>query len=203
MKIFRLVDTNGYFIEDVVLDSEIEVLKEAVMDGVEEITPAETELVYSIDEFHIDGDIPQGMIKPRWDFANKIWIDELASQAEINTLNYAKERKKDEIKALKKQEQLMPVEVRSVMFYGGREAGQKYDESLRLAQKMNAIQGSGLVTGTFWDANNNPIKVDEAYANEVIIAVAGAVYQMAAKEKALITQINNATTVAEVEGITW
>ena len=108
-----------------------------------------------------------------------------------------KKSQKEKLNSEKKLRQLNPVEVRGVMFYGGRTAGQKYDEAFRLAKMM------GISEGNFKSVDGDMVAVDEAYANEVIIAVASTTYRLWAKEQEYITQVDTATTIEEVEAITW
>jgi hypothetical protein len=80
-------------------------------------------------------------------------------------LLYDKQAKIAEINTEKKKRQLQPVEVRGIMFNGGREAGQKYDEAFRLAKLM------GRNSGMFGAADGSLVEVDEAFATEVVVAI--------------------------------
>ena len=116
---------------------------------------------------------------------------------ENSLLMILKKSQKVEINTAKKERQLSHVTVRGRKFYGGREAGQKYNEAYMLAKMM------GLSEGKFKSVDSGMVVVDEAYANEIIIAVASATYSLWAKEQAYITQVDIATTTEEVEAIIW
>ena len=116
---------------------------------------------------------------------------------ENSLLMILKESQKVEINTAKKERQLLSVTVRGVKFYGGRTAGQKYDEAFRLAKMM------GFSEGNFQSVDSGMVVVDEVYANEIIIAVASTSYRLWAKEQEYIAQVDMATTAEEVEAITW
>jgi len=116
---------------------------------------------------------------------------------EKHLLEILKKSQKEKLNSEKKLRQLNPVEVRGVMFNGGRKAGQKYDEAFRLAKMM------GLPKGNFLSASDGIIEVDEDYANEVIIAVSSTSYKLWLKEQGYIAQVDRATTIEEVEAIIW
>ena len=116
---------------------------------------------------------------------------------ENSLLMILKKSQKVEINTAKKERQLSHVTVRGRKFYGGREAGQKYNEAYMLAKMM------GLSEGKFKSVDSGMVVVDEAYANEIIIKVASTSYGLWLKEQGYITQVDMATTAEDVEAIIW
>ncbi len=103
----------------------------------------------------------------------------------------------ERIEREKKIHQLTPVIVRDISFFGGRVAGQKYDEAFRLAKMM------GLTEGEFASTDGSLVVVDETFATEVITAVAGASYMAWKQATLLINQAKQATSIDELDAIVW
>lgn len=102
-----------------------------------------------------------------------------------------------DIEAEKKKRQLQPVKVRDILWFGGRVAGQKYDEAFRLAKRM------GLDKGEFLSVDHGLVEVDENFANEIIIAIGAATYKQWKIAATLIQMVEAAKTPDEVEAIKW
>jgi hypothetical protein len=89
MKIVRKIDTNGYFVEDVVLEPTKKLATEAVLKNGEVVTPAVYKDVYKIPAMHVDIPVPEGMHKPKWDGTKWIETDTNISTYK-QTARYAK-----------------------------------------------------------------------------------------------------------------
>jgi len=193
MKTLREIDDNGYFIRDV----EFKKIKtNAVVDkNTGEVIKEERWEYPEITDNYIEEPVPPGMWRPKWNGSQ--WIDE-PTEYHIDKILYSERIKKiKEIKDAKKEAQLQPVEVRGILWTGGRSAAQKYDEAYRLSRMMD-------VGSCNFAANDGTmVEVDETFAEAIIVAVGAATYSAWEKAEMIIAKVNEAQTVEEIKGIAW
>jgi len=113
------------------------------------------------------------------------------------TLDDLKSFKKSEIKQAFLQASVEPVTVGTVTWNGGFESVSKINSAIQLAQVL------GMSTVTLYDYSNTPHELAIADAQNVVIEL-GKKYQADfAKKQELYAQIENATTLEELELIRW
>lgn len=112
-----------------------------------------------------------------------------------NELNTLRLQKKAAVRSAFIAESESPVLINGVAFHGGFDSALKLDGAKRLAEL------AGLSEVTFFDIDNLPHVLTIAEAAAIVLQIAGK-YQMdfATKQSALV-QIDNATTLTELETI--
>ena len=105
--------------------------------------------------------------------------------------------KKAEISASLESHENEPVESLTFTWNGGYESAMKLDAAKRMSEL------SGLTEVTFFDVDNQPHVLSLADATTVILTI-GAKYQSDfQKKQALYQQIEDATTIEELDAIAW
>lgn len=114
-----------------------------------------------------------------------------------DTLDFAKDAKRDEIRILFESEANANIPAIGTSWQGGIDSALKLDAAKRLAEAV------GATTVEFFDAADIGHDLDMADATAVTIAV-GVAYQTAlAKKKAAFRAIEAATSQADIDAITW
>lgn len=113
------------------------------------------------------------------------------------TIDELKEAKFTEVRTAYDAAALQPVEVLGFTWDGGFDSAIKLDAAKRLSEAANA---SGV---RFYDTSNIGHDLNFTDALSVCIAVAVAFQTVLAKKQALFGQINAATTIPQVDAISW
>ena len=112
-------------------------------------------------------------------------------------LNELKEQKKSTIKNKFNEVENEPVTINSIEWNGGYESAQKLDGAKRMAELL------GQTSVTFYDLANvgHTLTIAES---EVVITTIGIDYQTKfANKQAKVVAVDNATTLEELDAITW
>ena len=127
------------------------------------------------------------------------WVDAggivLPEYTEEELLVQAKEAKRNEIRNVFNIESEAPVIVGTVSYHGGFDSASKLDGAKRM------VETAGGTEVTFFDVDNLPHVLTLAEATTVILTI-GADYQTKfATKQAKMVQVENATTILEVENV--
>lgn len=112
-------------------------------------------------------------------------------------LEQSKERKRLDISKAFDVEVVVPVTVAGVTYFGGDVSATKLDSAKRLSELV------GLTSVTFFDVNNIGHSLTIAKATDVIVALAIKYQTDFAKKQGLYADITSATTLSELNLITW
>ena len=140
-----------------------------------------------------------------WDAdANHFKIEDIGVEPPVGhlterpvVLEEEKEKKRDEVRMAFFYEHDTPVSDGVIQWHGGFDSALKLDGALRMAQN------AGLTEVTFFDVSNTAHTLTVEEANQVIGLVSNKYQTDLAKKHALLNQINNATTLEEVQSIVW
>ena len=118
----------------------------------------------------------------------------------IKSLEVAKEKKRDEIRAAfaVEADALIPDPI------GGQHVWQGgYDKAARLYNARELSIEAGLTAVTYYDAANVGHELSLADAKTVAMTIGAKFQQDLARKQARMVAIDNAATIAEVEAIVW